>query len=188
MKKLILILFALSIPFLAVYSQDSYIKNRWDIKAGYARYDGLWMTKTKMKPTYANYRIEANYGLLDFLEVGGYLGYSRFTAFVPQVGKIVSENHDAPFFGVDLNFHPLTFLLKKPDFRFDLYLLARYGGIYFFSPEGYDPQRGFEFQYHHGAGLAFYLTKHFGIFSEYSYGIPTVPSWSMRFGLSLKFH
>ncbi len=187
MKKQILILFALITSFPALDAQDSYIKDRWNLKAGYARYDGLWLTKTKMKPTFPNYRIEANYGLLEFLEVGGYLGYSRFTAFVPQTGDIISENHDAPFFGVGLNFHPLSFLIKKPDFRFDLYLLARYGGIYFSSPEGYVPQRGFQFQYHHGAGLAFYLTKHIGIFGEYSYGIPTVPSWSLRLGVSGKF-
>ena len=181
-------LFISLFSFLTISGQDSYIKNRWNIKLGYARYDGLWITKTKLKPNFANYRIEANFGLLDFIEVGGYLGYSRFTAFLPQIGKIISENRDAPFFGVGLNFHPLTFLIKKPDFRFDMYLLARYGGIYFFSPTGYDPQVGFQFQYHHGAGLTFYLNHHIGIFSEYSYGIPVKPSWSLRLGLTLKFH
>jgi hypothetical protein len=186
MKKQTLILFVCIISFLAGYSQDSYIKGRWNFKAGYARYDGLSM-KPKFRLTYPNYRIEANYGLFEYLEVGGYLGYSRYTA-ITQQNPVKTENHGAPFFGVGLNFHPLTFLIKKPDFRFDFYFLARYGGMYFPSPEGYFPWRGLQFQYHHGIGLTHYLKKHIGIFSEFSYGIPTKPSWSLRLGLTLKFH
>jgi hypothetical protein len=186
MKKLILILFALSIPFLAVYSQDSYIKNRLNIKAGYAHNSNFLSHSYRFVD--ANYRLEANYGFLKFLETGIYLGYRWLDTYQKVDGVYHAKNVGVPFFGVVLNVHPLTFLIKRPDFRFDLYLLARYGGYYLATPENYLPPKGFYFQYHYGVGLAYYLTKHVGIFSEYSYVNLWRPSWGMRFGLSLKFH
>lgn len=187
MKKPTLILIVCLMPFLAGYSQDSYIKNRWNFKFGYAEYNLAYFSNTRTRAV-TNYRVEANYGILEFLEVGGYLGWSRVSAYLPVVGPPNYVNLDSPFFGVNINFHPLTFLIKKTDFRFDLYLLARYGGVYFSSPEGYYPWRGFQFQYHHGAGLAYYLNKHLGIFGEYSFGTLAKANGSLRLGLTLKFH
>lgn len=184
-KQIILIVFIFS--FLALEAQDSYIKNRWNIKAGYASYQGLFISHSGMKPSYGNYRIEANYGLLNFFEIGGYLGYSRLTSMLPVVGPLKWDTQNTPFFGVNINIQLLPFIVKRPDFRFDLYLLGRYGGVYYSSPEDYSPPKGFLFQYQHGIGLAFYLWKHVGIFGEYSFGILAKSSGNLRYGLSVKF-
>jgi hypothetical protein len=187
MKKQILILFALFTPFLALYSQDSYIKDRWNIKAGYAENDSFYPPQWSTKFIYADYRVEANYGFLEFLEAGVYLGFTWIGTIEQVWSKWDSKNVGTPLLGLNLNFHPLTFLIKKPDFRFDLYLLARYGGYYLVAPAEYLPARGFYFQYNHGAGLAFYLTKHIGVFGEYSYGVLAKPAGSLRCGMSVKF-
>jgi len=184
-KQIILIVFIFS--FLALDAQDSYIKNRWNIKAGYASYPGLFISGSGIKQSYGNYRIEANYGLLNFLEIGGYLGYSRLASYLPVVGPFLAENQNTPFFGLNINLQLLPFIVKRPDFRFDLYLLARYGGVYYSSPENYYPAKGFLFQYQHGIGLAFYLWKHVGIFGEYSFGILAKSSGNLRYGLNVKF-
>jgi hypothetical protein len=192
MKKQTLFLLLFFSSFLALEAQDPHNKYRWSIKAGYSSYPGLFVSVSGIKQSYGNYRIEANYGLLNFLETGLYLGYSRTTSYMnPAIDPTwVYKNLNTPYFGVNLNFHPLTFLIKKPDFRFDLYLLARYGGVYYFSPQAYIPAKGLQFQYQHGAGLGFSLSKHFGIFGEYSYGVYGVlakPSENLRYGLSVKF-
>lgn len=184
-QTLILILFIFS--FLALDAQDSYIKNRWNIKAGYASYQGLYMSHSGMKQSYGNYRLEANYGLLNFFEIGGYLGYSRLTSYLPVIGPFLSENQNTPFFGVNINIQLLPFFVKSPDFRFDLYLLGRYGGVYYSSPKDYVPTKGLMFQYQHGAGLAFYLWKHIGIFGEFGFTAFEIKHGNLRYGLSVKF-
>ncbi len=184
-KAIILILFIFS--FLVGDAQDSYIKNRWNIKAGFASYPGLYVSKSGQKETHGNYRLEANYGILNFLEVGGYLGYSRLTSWLPVVGPMLSENQNTPFAGLNINLQLLPFIVKSRDFRFDLYLFGRYGGVYYSSPENYYPYKGLQFQYQHGVGAAFYLWKHVGIFGEYSFGLLAKPSGNFRGGVSVKF-
>jgi hypothetical protein len=184
-KAIFLILFIFS--FFALHAQDSYIKNRWNIKAGYASYPGIYVSKSGMKVTYGNYRVEANYGILNFLEIGGYLGYSRLASYLPVVGKFIWENQNTPFAGLNINLQLLPFVVKSRDFRFDLYLLGRYGGAYYSSPENYYPYKGLQFQYEHGLGVAFYLWKHVGIFGEYSFGLLAKPSGNFRGGVSVKF-
>ncbi len=189
MKKQTVILILFIFSYLAVDAQESYIKNRWNIKASYASYPGQFISKHGIKNSFGNYRIETNYGLFNCLEIGGYLGYSRTSAlYVITGGGLVYENMNTPFFGLNLNFHPLGFLIKKRDFRLDFYLLGRYGGSYYATPEGYNvPTKGFYSEIRHGAGLSFYLTKHIGIFGEYSFGILAKPSGNLRFGVSVKF-
>jgi hypothetical protein len=187
MKKQSLILIVFIFSCLTLDAGDYYIKNRWTVKASTASYPGLLVTNHGQKLSYGNYRVEANYGLLNFLEIGGYLGYSRLTSYLPVTGPFISENQNTPFFGVNLNLQLLSFIVKRPDFRFDLYLLGRYGGVYYSSPENYYPYKGFLFQYHHGVGLAFYVRKHIGIFGEYSVGILAKSSGNLRYGLCVKF-
>jgi hypothetical protein len=189
MKKQSIIFLALLFSALSLHAQDSFIKNRFNIKAGYTSYQGFFVSNHGIKQSFGNYRLEANYGILNFLETGIYLGYSRTTSQpVPVIGQgLIYQNLNTPFFGVGLNFHPLTFLVKKPDFRFDIYLLGRYGGIYYSSPKDYLPTEGLKFQNSQGAGLAFYFTKNIGIFTEYSFSELHVNSGNLRYGLSVKF-
>lgn len=187
MKRQSIIVLALTFSFMTVSAKDSYIKNRWSIKVGFTGYPGLYVSNSGMKETYGNYRLEANCGILNFLEIGGYLGYSRLSSYLPVTGPFISENQNTPFFGVNINLQLLPFIVKSPDFRFDLYLLGRYGGVYYSSPENYYPYKGFLFQYQHGIGMAFYLWKHIGIFGEYSFGVLAKPAGNVRGGLTFKF-
>lgn len=187
MKKQSLIFLVFILSLQSIEAQDSYIKNRWNIKVGFTSYPGLYVSNSGMKETYGNYRLEANYGILNFLEIGGYLGYSRRSSFLPVAGPLLYENQNIPFFGANINLQLLPFFVKSHDFRFDLYLLGRYGGVYYSSPENYYPYKGFLFQYQHGIGLAFYLWKHIGIFGEYSFGVLAKPAGNLRVGLSVKF-
>ena len=188
MKKQTVILLALLFSFLTVSAQDSYIKNRWNIKAGYASYPGYFVSSHGMRNNFGNIRLETNYGLFNFLEVGGHLGYSQFSALLPIVGQgLIYKNLNAPYFGLNVNFHPLGFLIKKRDFRFDLYLFGRYGGYYYATPETYVPPKGFYSEIRHGAGLAFYLTKHIGLYAEGSFSKSETKLWNVRGGLTFKF-
>lgn len=185
-KAIILILFIFS--FSVVHAQDSYIKNRWSFKAGYARYPGPEYPMFGKKETYNNFRLEANYGVLNFLEIGAHLGYCRSLAFnFNQADSSVSLlKLNTPFFGLDINVQLLPFLIKKPDFRFDLYLLGRYGGYYLPAPDHSSVMRGFYPEIRHGAGLAFYLTKQVGIFAEYSFTKLQIDQGALRYGISIK--
>lgn len=188
MKKATLILIVL-ISFLQIVdAQDSYIKNRWNIKAGYASYRGVYVSNSGIKLTTGNYRIEANYKILNSLEVGGYLGYSRYSSLFVIVGQgPIYKNLNVPYFGLNVNFHPLSFLIKKPDYRFDFYLLGRYGGLYYASPEAYVPKKGLYSEIRHGVGLAFYITKRFGLYAEGSFSKLDTDLWNIRGGVTFKF-
>jgi len=188
MKKQSVILFALIFSFLTAGAQDSYIKNRWNIKVGYASYPGHLVSSHGIKHTFANYRIETNYGLFNFLEVGGHIGYSQYSALLPIVGQgLIYKNMNVPYFGLNVNFHPLGFLINKRDFRLDFYLFGRYGGFYYATPEDYVPPKGFYSEIRHGTGLSFYVTKHIGLYAEGSFSKLETDLWNIRGGVTFKF-
>lgn len=186
MKKII-ILFVLIFLTFGLDAQESYIKNRWNLKVGYASYPTVYVSNHGIRFTDGNYRIESNYGLFKFLEVGGYIGYGRYAALLPIVGQgLIYKNMNVPYFGLNLNFHPLGFLIKKP-FWLDVYLFGRYGGFYYATPENYVPPMGFYSEIRHGAGLSLYLTKHIGLFGEGSFSKLDTGLWNIRGGLTFKF-
>lgn len=188
MKKSTFILIAYLSLCLVTNAQNSNIKNQWNLKVGYASYPGVYFSNSGVKFTIGNYRIEANYGILDFLEVGGHLAYSRYASQFIVLGQGPLYKHlNVPYFGLNVNFHPLSFLIKKPDFWFDFYLLGRYGGCYYASPDDYVPEKGFYSQIRHGGGLAFYITKHFGLYAEGSFNNVDYDQWNIRGGLSFRF-
>lgn len=174
------------------FSQNSYIKNRWNFKVGYARYrTGItkYESNKSKELTVGNYRIEANYGILNYLEIGAYFGYSRFDFFkINWADTTVSiKKYNTPFYGVNCNFHILPFLIKKDDFRFDLYITGKYGGLYFTIPGNHN-LHGHQNEYGIGAGFSFYIWKHFGLFTEYCFGKYFYDDKNkLRYGLSLKF-
>jgi len=69
-----------------------------------------------------NARAECNYGVLNWLELGGYLGYVRYSTGV--------SSKFAPDFGVNVNVHLLPFFVENKDNRWELYFTAKYGGAY----------------------------------------------------------
>ena len=175
------------------YCQESYINDRWNIKAGYARYKTGRMSDGKEKTT-GNYRIEANYGILKYIETGVYLGCSNFEIgnYNQADSSITINNYFTPFYGVNLNFHLLPFIVRRNNFRFDLYLTSKLGGVYFSVPEN-STLHGHNTEYAIGVGLCFFIWDHIGLYTEYCLGnFIFEDSFSndhmkFRYGLTFKF-
>jgi hypothetical protein len=197
MKKVILGIIALNLLIVCSYGQDSYIKGRLNFKTGYARY----LTRHFYK---SNFRIEGNYGISNYIELGAYLGYSHFNFFHKLSPDSISggpysiEDNNTLFYGSSLNFHLLPFLIKEDDFRFDLYGTAKAGGLYFQKPYdifvGHYPvffsqsNKRMLFEYGFGGGLSFYLWKHLGVYGEYTFGkYYLIGNHQLRYGLTMKF-
>ncbi|HKK61468.1 MAG TPA: outer membrane beta-barrel protein [Bacteroidales bacterium] len=174
-----------------IYGQKSYIKDRWNIKAGYSRYVTGVRINNKEETT-GHYRIEGNYGLFNHLETGIYLGYSNHEIMGTELSR---ENYSVPFYGVSLNIHILPLLIEKKDFRFDLYAAVKYGGRYITTPSNYSIHGHYN-EYGIGIGFAFYFLRNAGIFAEYSYGkyhyievgdFTIKDKNKLRYGVSFKF-
>lgn len=192
MKKVLCVLIISHLFVMFSFGQESYIKNRLNFKAGYSRYEtnrGKYSNGKIIPITVGNYRIETNYGISNLLETGIYVGYSKFQSFWMNWGDSTFNFTDCPtpFYGVTFNFHLLPLLIKEDDFRFDLYLLGKFGGIFFASPAKYYPT-GSSIEYGIGGGLTFYLWKHLGAYAEYSYGKYFFrDNTNFRYGLTFKF-
>lgn len=175
--------------FLTAKSQESSIKSRYTIKASYARYvTGVRYNDKNL--TTGNYRIEANYGFLKAFETGIYIGYSLFDKYYRS-----SDEYFSPFYGVNINFHPLDYFLNGKSIRFDLYLAGRFGGRYLPTPSNYNyAHHGHYNEYGLGGGLAYYPWRHVGFYAEYTYGKYYYDTNSifadktmLRYGISVKF-
>jgi hypothetical protein len=188
MKKAILSTTTILLLLLTITStaQNYSIKDRWTLKLGYSPYKLEYMDH---KPQ--NFRAEVNYGLLDYLEVGAYLGYNRSQTSEQTISSdpIVKYcnilDAPTPSYGLSTSLHVLPFFVKKKDFWMDLYVTGKVGGYTILSKKGYDhyPERKNGFDYGVYGGLTVYPLKHIGLFAEYGYGNKT----NMRFGLSYKF-
>ncbi|MBN2815029.1 MAG: outer membrane beta-barrel protein [Bacteroidales bacterium] len=193
MKRFLFITFFIYAVFNITAGQDSsYIRNRWNIKVGYARYSSGTKVNDKWQKT-GNLFLEGNYGILNFLETGIYMGYSCFEFYSVDVNgtSYSSENYFTPFYGINANFHVLPFIIKESDFRFDLYLAVKYGGKYFTTPANASPH-GHKSEYGLGLGFSFYLFNHIGLYAEYGYGKyhfreVKKDNTKFRYGLTFKF-
>ncbi|MDR0363766.1 MAG: hypothetical protein LBH92_01905 [Bacteroidales bacterium] len=215
-KNLFLFLCAISFS-VTLYSQEYSVKNRWNIKASYSLY------KTEYKFSFSgnngidfdgqhmNWRIEGNYGLLDWMEVGIYGGFQKYETHFdiydghenPVSAEI--ENAYAPTFGVNLNVHILPLFVKKQS-RWELYFTAKYGGCYLTKFGGDDGTRAHNYyndfaepntnHYRHEYGLGLgggvYFWNLVGIYAEASFGqysfAPEIftDNFSLRGGISFK--
>ncbi|MDR0829287.1 MAG: hypothetical protein LBN95_04135 [Prevotellaceae bacterium] len=126
------------------------VKERWNIKASYSlyktinlNYDPLFIIEGSKLFGEARYekrsnpRIEVNYGVLNWLEVGVYAGFMiyRYLPFIStEEGILVKwgDTKDAyiPTFGVNANVHLLPFFVKNQKCHWDFYIPLRYGGCY----------------------------------------------------------
>jgi hypothetical protein len=181
---LIILAFALLLLTQDVFSQSSYIKNRWNFQVGY-----IPDSRKDVSPKANQFRASANYGILNFLEIGAYLGGSNYLQFSrpPQTGI---RDAYAPVYGINVNAHLLPFLMKKEDFRFDLYLATKFGG-YYYSGKETDYFQGAYWQYFIGGGVAFYPFDHLGLFAEYGHENKALYNGishnTLQIGVSLKF-
>lgn len=144
------------------FSQTSYIKNRWNFQAGY-----IPDLRKNMSPKANQFRISANYGILEFIEIGAYIGGTNYLQFSKPPQSGIKDAY-APVYGINANAQLFPFLVKRKDFRFDLYLATKFGGYYYTGNET-DFFKGASWQYFLGGGVAFYPFDHLGLFAEYGY-------------------
>jgi hypothetical protein len=186
MKKALYIFILSNLIVICSYGQDSYIKHRWNFKASYSRYNTNIRTYRE-RIQVGNFRIEANYGIRKFIETGVYLGYSKINSIGHRDSILTLTERPAIFYGINCNLHLFPLFVKENDFRFDLYLTGKYGGLTFTSPKSFYPG-GTESEYSLGVGGSFYLTKHLGVYGEYTYGKYFFKDNSkFRYGITLKF-
>ncbi len=180
-----------------VFSQNTSVKNRFNLKASYASYHTGWsitQNSTKKIRT-GKYRIEGNYGLSNTIEAGIYLGFYPSTYFVPGNDVYyISHKYIVPSYGLNLNWHILPYIIKANNFRFDLYASAKIGGDYHNIPELSTFSEKHYTELFVGSGMSFHLTKHVGLFAETGYytipkseKISDLDNFLLRFGLSMNF-
>jgi len=162
-----------------------------------------------------NARADCNYGVLNWLELGGYIGYIRhYNVFYGFDGSRLKAAF-APTFGVNINVHLLPFWVKDKNSRWEFYLTAKYGGAYLikhseygaFNLVAWSDGTFYQFEMHclpnryrhefgAGVGGGVYFGKKkqiFGLYAEalvgqFSY-FPEVYKvyWTARVGIELKF-
>lgn len=187
MNKLIYLFLLCTIFNIDAQTQGSYIKNRWNVKAGHSAYKANQPIRNQ--PDHSNYSLELNYGILNEIELGICAGYSKLKTIElgPMSGSFRIYELKALQYGFNLNYQMLPSIIKADDFRFDLYLTGKLGGMHIYSPTGSE-FTGSYFVYSAGGGSAFYLFKHIGAFLEYAYGkYYKNENGSFSYGLSLKF-
>ena len=141
MKRIFIFLVFFFVFFSFGYAQNYNIKNRWNTKlsvsfnrTNYKNRPFMQWDNVPAHPFQAkfNMRAECNYGVLNWLEVGGYLGYIRYRNFhyISKYSKPPWIYAVAPTFGVNVNIHLLPFWVKNKDCRWEWYITAKYGGAY----------------------------------------------------------
>ena len=221
-RKKLLFLIALLFP-LSVYCQQYSVKNRWNIKASFSAYktfrkdlpfmyignvdemELVWAKKS-------NVRVELNYGILNCLEVGVYGGFMNYQGYLfcyddnENLVDIKFPQCYVPTFGVNVNFHILPLFVKNKKCRWELYIMAKYGGCYLIQWE--DPYgiplpdddpfaepnlKKYRHEYGVGIGGGVYFWNFFGMYFETSFGQysywPDILSdnFCCRYGIEFKF-
>ncbi|MDD3667089.1 MAG: outer membrane beta-barrel protein [Bacteroidales bacterium] len=154
--------------------------------------NGFYYIKKEIKP---HFSLGLNYRFSNNIEVALYGGYALLAGSVPNdiyhvLASGGSLNHythsNVIYYGTEVRYQLLPLFVGRP-IRFDVYPLAKVGGIYefwHFDGENYSNQF---LEVGAGLGASFYFTKHFGIFGE-TLGGRFYNSWySWRAGLSFMF-
>lgn len=174
-------------------AQEKYsIKDRWNIKTNYCFYPNLGMKAPWESDRTNVFQAEANYGVLNFMEVGLYSGYAQVNSHsmypINDKEAFFSEKSNTPvlLYGVNTNVHLFPFFVKSEKFRIDFYLSGKLGGYYIYSNKDADytiPERGYNIDYGIYSGLSIYLGEHWGVNGEYGLG----KYCNSRVGLTFKF-
>jgi hypothetical protein len=184
---LLLLLFA--IPAIG---QDSYLKNRWNLKLSGAPQFNI---NSKRQNAFA--LGEVNYGILNNFELGIALGFKNTqvanlkpdASVPPAMNDYYLADYISPIYNLHLNFHLLPYLVKDKNPRFDLYLAGRLGGNYIKSDYS---DKNYFWNYFLGGGFAWYFTRSVGVYSEFGreYTMRRAFNFSdsqIRFGVAVKF-
>jgi len=158
------------------------VKNRWTVKASISSYqtafkgDVLAFVGDNFNPTnmrkMANFKVEANYGINKFIEIGVFTGFQHYE-WLKDYSEETKNKSFAPLFGVNANFHILPFFVKSKSCRWDLYLTTKYGGCYLPHKEIEHPDfqySKYRHEYGLGLGISYYIKDIIGIFVEGSVG------------------
>ena len=163
-----------------------------------------------------NLRADCNYGVLNWLELGGYIGYIRYKNGT-YINKRFMKGYSglppiafAPTLGVNVNVHLLPVFDVKKDCRWELYLTAKYGGAYLINHvafytdaiiidknvnyiDFYCNAKRYRHEFGIGMGGGVYFWKVFGLYAEalvgqYSY-FPELFTcyYTVRGGIEFKF-
>lgn len=143
-----------------IYAQASPKNNRLIIKLGYANYLNGVVDAENNRETTPNIRGEVIYSINHLLDAGVYVGYSK--------GEYVTVYH-YPSYGINVNFNILPVFFSNPPTRLDVCLFAKYGGIYGRTPRDFTKKKHYN-EYCVGAGAAYFISKHTGLFFDYSLG------------------
>jgi hypothetical protein len=166
-------------------AQDSYLKNRWNLKLA-----GAHEYKMNSKLHNAFLSAEANYGIFNNFELGVALGFeNKYNGWTkdPNTNLYIYEYYLSPTYNLHLNYHLLPYLTKGNHPKFDLYLSGRLGGSY---TEYRDLHQTFFWNYYLGGGLAWYFTRYVGIYTEYGRQYHFNSNYTkngFRFGIAVKF-
>jgi hypothetical protein len=179
--------------FLAVstMAQDSYLKNRWNFKLA-----GAPKLIINNRGYNAFLMAEANYGVLNHIEVGVALGFEntyvarlKSNASNPPIWSDYSfEDYVSPLYNLHLNYHLMPYLVKEKNSRFDVYLTGKLGGAYI---ESDNLDHNFFWNYYLGGGLSWYFTRYVGIYTEIGkqerFNSEYKGKAQFRFGVAVKF-
>jgi len=186
---LFIVLMIISLNLVLVKAQTNdyqySVKNRWTIKASISSYKtAFWGNAsahigdffiTSQNRKMANFKVEANYGVNRFIEIGVFTGFQHYEWLEDYSSDLAEEINRsfAPLFGVNASFHILPFFVKSKKCRWDLYLTTKYGGCYLPHKEIDQPDfphSKYRQEYGLGIGIGYYFKNIIGFFAEGSVG------------------
>lgn len=180
--------FMLVVIGLNTNGQESFIKDRWNIKI-----TGAPEFTYNNRFNAAFFMTGLSYGFCNHFEAGLAIGAKRGFYIVllnhadsPQ--NFLTEYHLHPIYNIHLNYHLLPHLVPGENIRFDLYLTAHLGGSYISERYTNTP---FSWHTFLGGGISYYFTRHIGINAEVGtqWGLSGGGGGSnrLRLGLAIKF-
>jgi hypothetical protein len=162
-RNIFLVAFMLVVMGLTAYGQESFIKDRWNVKI-----TGAPEFTFNNRLNAAFFMTGLSYGFHDHFEAGLAIGAKRglYTNLL-NIGEsppiFVTEYHLHSIYNIHLNYHLLPYLVPGENIRFDVYLTAHMGGSYISERYTNTP---FGWHTFLGGGVSYYFTRNFGINAE----------------------
>lgn len=180
-------------PFKNIFFKNSPVKNKftfklsntlntgemetWNMQTGHVSYGIQNLFQHRL----ANFRVEANYGLLSCLEVGLYFGFTNMGAILGHPNYPIIRRY-LLHLGGQVNFHPIGLIVDQDRSRFDFWLSYKYGRNKRYQNTKQSVMKPYLLpppsEYGFGLGFGFYpfKTKNLGFYLEYSVG-----QWPLKY-------